>query len=159
MTTVSQDLGLASHPKDGVSYSAASPSLQICLTGEKIAPYWSTNTMSSSRRSAIHELSPHLHSIRSSAGARCMMVNGLHLYSTFIQSAVQLMLLIHTHIHTPTAIGCHARYQPRVRRHAQVGIEPATLRLPDNSSYLLSHIVPYNGTAAVGSISRMPRRA
>ncbi|KAJ8274115.1 hypothetical protein COCON_G00087400 [Conger conger] len=40
------------------------------------------------------------------------MVNGWHLYSAFIQSAVQLMLSpspIHTHTHTPAAIGCHAR--------------------------------------------------
>ena len=36
------------------------------------------------------------------------MVNGLHLYSAFIQSAVQFKPLIHTQ----TAIGCHARYQP-----------------------------------------------
>ena len=28
-------------------------------------------------------------------------------------------------------------------QHAQGGIEPATLRLPDDSSYLLSHIAPY----------------
>ena len=46
----------------------------------------------------------------------------------------------HTHTHTPTAIGCHARYQPACQeklgsvscsgtlRHAQGGIEPATLR-------------------------------
>ena len=42
------------------------------------------------------------------------MENGLHLYSAFSQSAVQFMPLIHpfTNIHTPTAIGCHARYQP-----------------------------------------------
>ena len=49
-----------------------------------------------------------------------IMVNGLHLYSTFIQSAVQFMPLIHTHIHTPTAIGCHARYQPA--RREQLGV-------------------------------------
>ena len=57
------------------------------------------------------------------------------------------MPLIHPFTHTPTAIGCHARYQARqeqlrVRGLAQghydtprVGIEPATLRLPDDSSY------------------------
>ena len=41
--------------------------------------------------------------------------------STFIQSAVQLMLLIHTHTHRPMAIGHHARHQParQVRCHAQ----------------------------------------
>ena len=33
------------------------------------------------------------------------MVNGLHLYSAFHSP-------LHTDIHTPTAIGCHARYQP-----------------------------------------------
>ena len=98
-----------------------------------------------------------------------LMLNGLHLYSAFIQSALQFLPLIHTfthihthshtfthihthshtftHIHTPTAIGCHARYQPAhqeqlgVRRLAQghfdtprVGIEPATLQLPGDSS-------------------------
>ena len=79
-------------------------------------------------------------------------VNGLHLYSAFIQSAVQFRPLIHpfthihTHIHTPTAIGCHARYQPARQEqlsvrglaqghwHYQGGIEPATLRLPDDST-------------------------
>ena len=47
------------------------------------------------------------------------MVNGLHLYSAFIQrhctiyaSHSPIHTHIHTHIHTPTAIGCHARYQP-----------------------------------------------
>ena len=46
----------------------------------------------------------------------CWGVNGLHLYSAFIQSAVQFMPLIHT----PTAIGCHARYQPA--RQEQLGV-------------------------------------
>ena len=62
---------------------------------------------------------------------------------------------IHTHIHTPTAIGCHARYQSArqeqlgFRRLAQghfdtprVGSNQQPLRLPDNSSYLLSHRAP-----------------
>ena len=44
----------------------------------------------------------------------------MHLYSAFIQSALQFMPLIHTHIHTPTAIGCHARYQPA--RQEQLGV-------------------------------------
>ena len=51
------------------------------------------------------------------------LVNGLHLYSAFIQSAVQFYAShspIHTHIHTPTAIGCHARYQPA--RQEQLGV-------------------------------------
>ena len=51
------------------------------------------------------------------------MVNGLHLYSAFIQSPVQFTQShspIHTHIHTPTAIGCHARYQPA--RQEQSGV-------------------------------------
>ena len=84
------------------------------------------------------------------------MLNGLHLYSAFIQSAVQSMPLnnlclsftrSHTHSHTNS---CHARYRPArqeqsgVRRlaqgHAQGGTEPATLRLPDDCSYLLSRI-------------------
>ena len=49
------------------------------------------------------------------------MVNVLHLYSAFIQSAVQLM---HSHspihTHTSTAIGCHAKYQPA--RQEQLGV-------------------------------------
>ena len=52
------------------------------------------------------------------------MVNGLHLYSAFIQSFIQIFFAshspIHTHIHTPTAIGCHARYQPA--RQEQLGV-------------------------------------
>ena len=53
------------------------------------------------------------------------------------------------------AIGCHARYQPARQEQlgvgclAQgrfdtpgVGIEPATLRLPGDSSYHLSRIAP-----------------
>ena len=72
---------------------------------------------------------------------------------------------IHTHIHTPTAIGRHARYQPArqerlgVRCLAQgrfdtprVGIKPATLQLPDNSSYLLSHIAPNKGSFVSSSL-------
>ena len=46
--------------------------------------------------------------------------SAVHLYSAFIQSTVQSMPLIHTHIHTPTAIGCHARYQPA--RQEQSGV-------------------------------------
>ena len=34
------------------------------------------------------------------------------MHCIYIYSAVQFMPLIHTHIHTPTAIGSHARYQP-----------------------------------------------
>ena len=85
------------------------------------------------------------------------MVNGLHLYSAFIQSATIYASHspIHTRTHTPTAIGCHARYRPArqeqsgvrrlARRHFDTpkdGIEPATLRLPGDSSYLLSHVAP-----------------
>ena len=72
----------------------------------------------------------------------------MDLSKAFIQSAVQFMPLIHT----PKAIGCHARHQPARQeqlgvisgtlRHAQGGIEPANLRLPDDCSYLLSHIAP-----------------
>ena len=84
------------------------------------------------------------------------MVNGLHLYSAFIQSAVQFTPLIHpfthphTHIHTPTAIGCHAKYQPTrqeqlgVRGLAQghfdtprVGLNRQPADLPDDSSTCL----------------------
>ena len=62
------------------------------------------------------------------------MVNGLHLYSAFI----------HTHIHgdwLPCKAPAHQE-QLRVRCLAQGHFEPATLRLPDDSSYLLSHIAP-----------------
>ena len=52
MTTVSQDLGLTPHLNDGVSYSTGSPLLHWgigdILTRGKIAPYWPTNTISSS---------------------------------------------------------------------------------------------------------------
>uniref|UniRef100_A0A0E9WK88 Uncharacterized protein n=1 Tax=Anguilla anguilla TaxID=7936 RepID=A0A0E9WK88_ANGAN len=52
MTTVSQDLGLTSHPKDSISCSTVSPSLHwgigVYLTRGKIAPCWPTNTTSSS---------------------------------------------------------------------------------------------------------------
>ena len=54
MTTVSQDLDLTSHPKDGSSYSTVSPSLHwgigilLIRTRGKTAPYWPTNTTSSS---------------------------------------------------------------------------------------------------------------
>ena len=47
------------------------------------------------------------------------MVNGLHLYSAFIQSALQFLPLILI-FHTPTAIGCHARSQPA--RQEQLGV-------------------------------------
>ena len=62
----------------------------------------------------------------------------------------------HSHTHTPTAIGCHARYQPARQEQLGVwclaqghfdtpsGIETATLRLPDDSSYILSHVAPVN---------------
>ena len=52
-------------------------------------------------------------------------INGLHLYSTFIQSTVQCMPLIHPFTHTFT-------HQRRLTA-MQGGIEPATLRLPDDS--------------------------
>ena len=63
-------------------------------------------------------------SMRSRLQAVIEMVNGLHLYSAFIQSAFYNFFAshspIHTHIHTPTAIGCHARYQPA--RQEQLGV-------------------------------------
>ena len=42
------------------------------------------------------------------------MLNGLHVYSAFIQSALQLLFIhpfTHTHTHTPTSIRCHAGHQ------------------------------------------------
>ena len=47
------------------------------------------------------------------------MVNGLHLYSAFIQSAVQFMPLIHPFTHT-RRLAAHARYQPA--RQEQSGV-------------------------------------
>ena len=44
------------------------------------------------------------------ASSFILIVNGLHLYRAFIQSTLQFYAShspIHTHIHTPTAIGCH----------------------------------------------------
>ena len=100
------------------------------------------------------------------------MVNGLHLYSVF--TIYFSYSPIHTHIHTPTAIGCHARYQParqeqlgvRCLAHGhfdtpRVGFKPATLQLQDNSSYRLSHIAisPYrlNPPAVVQKESAGPQ--
>ena len=54
------------------------------------------------------------------------MVNRLHLrILRLYPKRFTIYALIHTHIHTPTAIGCHARCQPahqeqlRIRRLAQ----------------------------------------
>ena len=44
--------------------------------------------------------------------------SAIHLYSAFIQSAIQFMP--HSPIHTPTAIGCHPRYQPA--RQERLGV-------------------------------------
>ena len=57
---------------------------------------------------------------RSLTARRSEMVNGRHSYSAFIQSAVQLMPLIQPHTHTPTVIGCHARYQPARQEQLRV---------------------------------------
>ena len=78
------------------------------------------------------------------------MVNGQHLYSAFIQSAVQLMdSPIHTHQQRLAAMPGTNQLVSSNRgscswtlRNAQGGIEPATLRLPDDCSYLLSHLAP-----------------
>ena len=80
-------------------------------------------------------------------------INGLHLYSAFIYSAVQLMSLIRpftlTHQQRLAALqGTNQHVRSNwglgvLLRDAQGGIEPATLRLPDDCSYLLSHIGPY----------------
>ena len=58
------------------------------------------------------------------------MVNGLHLYSTFIQSAVQFMPLIHPFTHTFI-----------YRRRLAAMIELATLPLPDDHIAPQSNIV------------------
>ena len=55
----------------------------------------------------------------------CCNGNGLHLYSAFIQSAVHCTIYashspIHTYIHTPTVIGCHARHQPAHQEQLRV---------------------------------------
>ena len=109
------------------------------------------------------------------------MVNGLHVYSAFIQSAVQLMPPIHPFTHTFTHQRRLAAMQGtdqlvrsnwglgvllRTLRHAWGGIEPATLRLPDDSSHLLSHAqtlkhyAPQSVSHMLGSqvISHSPQR-
>ena len=87
--------------------------------------------------------------IQLSSTKSSQMVNGLHLYSAFIQSTLQFMPLIHTNIRPPTAIGCQARYQPArqeqlgVRRLAQGHSDTPRVgsnREPSDCSYLLSHI-------------------
>ena len=92
------------------------------------------------------------------------MVNGLHLYSAFIQSAVQLMPLIHPFTHTFTHQRRLAAMQGTnqlVRSNWGLGVllrdtstrpgwdrtsNPPTARrqLLPLSSYLLSHIAPQN---------------
>ena len=69
------------------------------------------------------------------------MVNGLHLYSAFIQSALQFMPLIHLAMQGTNQL-VRSSWGLGTLRHAQGGIKPATLQLPDDCSYLLSHIAP-----------------
>ena len=77
-----------------------------------------------------------------SSVSKSASLNALHLYSAFIQSTVQLMLLIHPFTYTFT-IGYHAKHQPACKEQfvigclaqgqldtRQNGIEPATRRLP-----------------------------
>ena len=71
------------------------------------------------------------------------MVNGLHLYSTFIQSAVQFMPLIHpfTHTFTQLRVRCLAQGHfdmPRVgsNRHARQQLLPLE---PYHPQYSLFH--------------------
>ena len=81
------------------------------------------------------------------------MVNGLHLYSAFIQSSVQFMPLIHTHTFThQRRLAAMQGTNQHVKSNWRLGVllkdtstRPGwdrTLRLPDDSSYLLSHIAP-----------------
>ena len=87
------------------------------------APFSLSSNVSFFIPPACHQIYPSGYSGNVVNGKHRKMVNGLHLYSAFIQSAVQFMPLIHpshTHIHTPTAIGCHARYQPA--RQEQSGV-------------------------------------
>ena len=82
----------------------------------------------------------------------------LYIYIAPLSKALYIYiapLSIHpfTHTFTHTPIGCHARYQPACQEQSGVrclaqghfdtprgGIEPATLQLPDDCSYLLSHV-------------------
>ena len=93
------------------------------------------------------------------SGLMKAMVNGQHLYSTFIQSAVQS---VHSHTHTnsdclpckaPTSLsGATGGWMScsGTPRHTQGGIEPVSLRLPGNCAYLLEVIqkklMPQNST-------------
>ena len=63
----------------------------------------------------------------------CMMVNGLHLYSTFILSAVQFMPLIHLFTHQWRLAAMQGTNQ-LIRSNWGL----------DDSSYLLSHLVPFD---------------
>ena len=48
-----------------------------------------------------------------------LMVNGLHLSSAFLHITIYAS---HSHIHTPTAIGCHARFRPACQEQSGVGV-------------------------------------
>ena len=71
------------------------------------------------------------------------------------------MPLIHPSTHTIVLIGCHARYQPArqeqlgVRCLARGGIDPANLWLPNDNSYLLSHIAPSDNSSTMLPISQL----
>ena len=76
--------------------------------------------------------------------SRMKHLNGLLLYSAFIQSPVQLTLF-HSPIHSHTdsssgAIGGEVSSSRRLR-HAQGGVEPATLRLPSPPEPMSSQFI------------------
>ena len=96
------------------------------------------------------------------------MVNGLHLYSTFIQSALQFLPLIHPFTHTFTHQRQLAAMQARqeqlgVRclaqgtlRHAQGGIETGNPPTARRQLYLLSHIEHPSRTVVLNLLDERP---
>ncbi len=80
-----------------------------------------------------------------------LMVNGLHLYSAFFQSALQFASHspIHAHTYTPMAVHYHARCWPDHREqfgvqcfaqgHVGAQIELPNLQLEENPLGILSH--------------------
>uniref|UniRef100_A0A0E9WDJ2 Uncharacterized protein n=1 Tax=Anguilla anguilla TaxID=7936 RepID=A0A0E9WDJ2_ANGAN len=81
MTTVSQDLSLTSHPKDGISYSTVSLSLHwgigVYLTRRKIAPCWPTPLPAATQYSLMvsHSSTNQAHTCLASASRQeCVVV-------------------------------------------------------------------------------------
>ena len=72
------------------------------------------------------------------------MVNGLHLYSAFIQSAIQFRPLIHPFTHQQRLAARREQLGARclAQGHFDTPRVGSNRRPPDDCSYLLSHIAP-----------------